>query len=264
MKPLEAISRFITGIFGDRFKIVYWVIAAATAQHTAWGAATTMQGVQGEDAAWWWLQGLAFAIAIDVSMVMVATKIRSGGNRNTKVYAITFFFVALLSSYFQLLYAWAHINELAAGTGVAVEWTQRLEGLVNARLIIAPLALPIISIFYTLAGLGKGGETQRMRATAQREVASVATPLQANTQRINVSVDRLPSEVAQSYPEGMHIPEGLQWHNGGYVERDGDVIAGYVCPGCGKQLSVAGWSRHRRSCSAYASISHTNGHQRSE
>jgi hypothetical protein len=239
MKIGAKLSAFLQDIFGDRFKIVYWVIAAATAQHTAWGAATTMQGTHGEGEIWWWLQGLAFAIAVDVSMVMVATKIRSGGNRNARWYAITFAFVAILSSYFQLIYAWSHISVLPAGAGIATEWAQRLQGLIDARLIIAPFALPVISIFYTIAGLGRGGETQRK---TQRDVAQVATPA---SPKIGVDVDKLPA------PQFISLSDGLQWHNGGYVERNGDTIVAYLCPGCGKQLSIAGWSRHKKSCKQY-------------
>lgn len=158
------IANFLRDIFGDRYKLVYWVIAAATAQHTAWGAATTMQGSGSENAPLWWFQGLAFAIAIDVSMVLVATKIRSGNRANAFRYALTFASVALLSSYFQLLYAWAHISVLPAGEGVSTDWKTQLQALVDARLLIAPFALPAISIAYTIAGFGKGGEKASNRS----------------------------------------------------------------------------------------------------
>jgi len=244
---VNTVIGFFQDIFGDRFKVVYWVIAIATAQHTAWGAATTMQGTQGEGEIWWWLQGLAFAIAVDVSMVMVATKIRSGNNRNARWYALTFAFVAILSSYFQLIYAWSHISLLQAGSGIAIEWMQRLQGLIDARLIIAPFALPVISIFYTIAGLGKGGE--KLQPKGQRENQPSAT----STTRIAVDVDRL------SASDHLELPNGLQWHNGGYVERNGDAIVAYTCPGCGKQLSIAGWSRHKKSCKRYIATT-GNGH----
>lgn len=237
------IRRFLIDIFGDRFKIVYWVIAVATAQHTAWGAATTMQGAQGEGAVWWWLQGLAFAIAIDISMVMVATKIRNRGNHNVAWYAFTFAMVAGLSFFFQLLYAWSHITELPQGAGIAIEWEQRLQGIINARLIIAPFALPLISILYTVAGLGKGGETAQRKP--QRDIASSAM---SATSRIEVDVDKLPA------PQFVALSDGLQWHNGGYVERNGDKITAYYCPGCEKQLSIAGWSRHKQSCKGYIAM----------
>jgi MFS family permease len=259
MKLGTKLSSFLQDIFGDRFKIVYWVIAVATAQHTAWGAAITMQGSNGEGQIWWWLQGLAFAIAIDISMVMIATKIRNRGNRNVWMYAITFLIVAGLSFFFQLLYTWSHISELTQGTGIAIEWAERLQGVINARLIIAPFALPLISILYTISGLGKGGEAQRKPQPVQREVASSATS------RIEVDVDRLPP------PQYIALTDGLQWHNGGYVERNGDAIVAYICPGCEKQLSIAGWSRHKKSCKQYiakmsiaqvASISmNGNGHK---
>lgn len=159
----NSIQSFFENVFGDKFKIVYWIIAAATAQHTAWGAATTMQGHENGDPLWW-AQGFAFAIAIDYSMVAVASKIRGRGSQNAFRYAITFTVVALLSSYFQLLYAWSHITALPAGAGVAVDWKTQLQGLIDFRLLIAPFALPFISILYTIAGLGKGGEKESNRS----------------------------------------------------------------------------------------------------
>lgn len=236
----------------DKFKLVYWVIAIATAQHTAWGAATTMQGGQPMDTAaqsWWWVQGLFFAIAIDYSMVMVATKIRSGtqstqsiGFRRLRIpinwYTLTFAIVAILSSYFQLLYAWAHATPLASGGGVATVWVDRLQSLIDARVIVAPFALPLIATFYTIGGLGKGGEAQpKPRNVAQPMQPSRATSVQPtiNIERVDATQDALPAPRLQ-------LPEPQQLRN-----PDGK-LSGYVCPGCGAELSISGWSRHKKSC----------------
>src|SRR3990167_469017 len=181
----QRIANFLRDIFGDRYKFVYWVIAVATAQHTAWGAATTMQGSGSENAPIWWFQGLAFAIAIDVSMVLVATKIRSGNRANAIRYALTFAGVALLSSYFQLLYAWAHIGMLPAGEGVSADWQTQLQAIVDARLLIAPFALPAISIAYTIAGFGKGGEKESNRSKRASN---------GNPSEIRVEVPALPAK----------------------------------------------------------------------
>ncbi len=231
----------------DKFRLVYWVIAIATAQHTAWGAATTMQGALPSDATLqfgWWLQGIAFAIAIDYSMVMIATKIRTGTNATRNLnfgriaiplnwYTIAFIFVAAMSSYFQLLYAWSHATALQAGSGVATEWVARLQSLVDARIAIAPFALPAIAILYTFGGFGKGGEVQRRNATAQSDRNPVAT-------KIEISTDALPSGSAMK-----QLPDSSQLRN-----PEG-ILVGYVCPGCAKQLSISGWSRHKHSCKQY-------------
>lgn len=228
----------------DAFKAVYWVIALATAQHTAWGAATTMQGPLPVDSMGWWLQGIAFAIAIDFTMVMVATKIRNGGagdkNQGGKLrlpnwYTITFIFVAGASFYFQLLYAWSHAQTLATAGGVASEWATRLQPLIDARIVIAPAALPFIATLYTLGGFGKGGEV------ASRNVSQGKPRNLATTQ-------------AQDAPLKIEKPATPLLPEGGQIRNDAGKIVGHVCPGCGKELSISGWSRHKRNCEALANI----------
>lgn len=225
----------------DMFKAVYWVIALATAQHTAWGASTTMQGSGNEGAVEWWLQGVAFAIAVDFTMVMVATKIRTGSASSHKLrlwklrlsinwYAVTFIFVAAASFYFQLLYAWSHAQALATAGGVADEWTNRLQPLIDARIVIAPAALPFIATLYTLGGFGKGGEVATRNATQPLE-RSITTTIPGDKP---VRVEKIATPL---------LTEGNKIRNG-----DG-VIVGHICPGCGKELSRSGWSRHKKTCS---------------
>lgn len=231
----------------DKFRLVYWVIAIATAQHTAWGAATTMQGALPENATLqlgWWLQGLAFAIAIDYSMVMIATKIRTGTNATRNIgfwriaiplnwYTIAFIFVAIMSSYFQLLYAWAHATALQSGNGVSAIWIDRLQALIEARIAIAPFALPFIAILYTFGGFGKGGE-------AQRKVASVQSERNPVAQKVEISTEQL-----QSGSAIKQLPDSSQ------IRDNQGILLGYICPGCQKQLSISGWSRHKHSCKRY-------------
>lgn len=230
------------------FQLVYWIIAIATAQHTAWGAATTMQGSQPIDSTTWWVQGIAFAIAIDFSMIMVASKIRTGTSASHDLklgrlripinwYTVTFATVATVSFYFQLLYAWSHAQPLPNVGGVAQEWMDRLQGIINARVIIAPLALPAIATLYTLGGFGKGGEMQP-------KVRNVATSMQSrrnpNATYIAVKVNEL-----QQPKAFKQLPEGNQL-------RDSDgKLTGYICPGCNVHLSISGWSRHKKSCKQY-------------
>lgn len=236
----------------DKFKLVYWVIAVATAQHTAWGAATTMQGGLPTDATLqsaWWLQGFAFAIAIDVSMVMVATKVRNGASGSQSVgiwklripinwYTITFFLVAIFSSYFQLLYAWAHATPLESAGGIATVWVQRLQSLIDARIIIAPFVLPVIATFYTIGGLGKGGEAQsKPRNTAQPVQSPRATVANA---AIRVDIEQ-PQQHALSAPL-LQLPQPEK------LRGDDGKLTGYVCPGCHAELSISGWSRHKKTC----------------
>lgn len=141
------------------FVAVYVVIAVATAHHTAWGAAMTMEGPSpsevGVGLLVWWLKGLAFAAAVDVAMFALAGLIR---NRQAGRAAVgAFAFAAAISTYMQLLYAWTHMPALPASGGVPGDWQVRLQWLIDLRVLILPLALPVMSVWYTVAGLGGHG-----------------------------------------------------------------------------------------------------------
>lgn len=231
------------------FVIVYWGIAIATAYHTAWGAATTMQGAQPEQTIWWWAQGLAFAMAIDFTMVAVASKIRSRNKIEWRIdasYLLTFAILAIASAYFQLLYAWAHATNIEPLAGVSQYWQSTLSGLIDARIVIAPLALPLIATLYTVAGLGKGGEVQS-KGKSKRNVAQKPA--------IQVAKDQRQLSDGQTV---LALPDAIR------IEDNEGKVARYVCPGCDKELSVSGWCRHKRTCNAYLSLqevaSNANGH----
>lgn len=232
----------------DKFKAVYYMIAIATAQHTAWGAATSMQGAQPADNIGWWIQGLFFAIGIDLSMVMVATKIRNGASGRAifrlwrlqfaiNWYMVAFAAVAILSTYFQLVYAWAHADALQIGGGIAKEWKDRLQGIIDARIVIAPIALPLIATLYTIGGFGKGGESQSKTRT-------VAPPRNPNVKVQSIKIEQNGSPQLQN-GQTRQLPDGHQIRN-----DDGKLIA-YICPGCHKELSVSGWNRHQHTCKKY-------------
>lgn len=223
----------------DKFRLVYWVIAIVTAQHTAWGAATTMQGSQGEGTLVWWLQGLGFAIGIDFLMVMVATKIRGGTSHRHKWYLLTFATVASISFYFQLLYTWEHSDVLNTGSGIAQAWITRLQGLVDARVIIAPLALPLVATLYTIGGLGKGGEAQSKRNVANK------------LHNLAVQPDRQSGAISIEKPQPLQLAAKAQ---GIAIRNEKGLVVGWRCPGCNKDLSISGWSRHRHSCSELALV----------
>lgn len=240
-----------TMFFGDRYKFVYWVIAFATAQHTAWGAATTMQGPQPQDAMMWWLQGAVFAIAIDFMMVAVATKIRSGvqtshfiGFKKMHIpinwYVVTFLTLAIVSFYFQLLYAWAHAEPLQQVGGVAQIWIDRLQGLIEARIVIAPLALPAVATLYTFGGFGKGGEVQPKQRTVNTVAQMPMQPLRNDAISIAKMIDEQPAI--------KQLPATIP------LRGEDGKLHGYRCPGCGKDLSISGWSRHKSSCVQYIEV----------
>ncbi len=239
------------------FRLVYWIIALATAQHTAWGAATTMQGRQpsgNPEAAFWWLQGAAFAIAIDFTMVQVATKIRSGMSTGQSLrlhrltvsinwYVITFIAVAMASTYFQFLYAWYHADSLPNGAGVVELWRTRMQGMVDSRIVIAPFILPIIAMLYTFGGFGKGGEAQPKRNVASNPPSQRVQSDAIRVERVDVTLPELPPS-----PPRNILPEPQK------IRNDDGHLTAYICPGCHKELSVSGWSRHKAKCPEYLEI----------
>jgi hypothetical protein len=138
------------------FTLVYLCIAAATAHHTAWGAAFTMQGQPPDDLLGqlaWWLSGALFAVAVDVSMLAISRAIRAGRER-TPWLLLAFALVALASMFTQLLYAAHHAAPLALSAGVAPAWAAALQPLVDARVVVIPLLLPALALLYTFAGVG--------------------------------------------------------------------------------------------------------------
>lgn len=166
------------------FTLVYFIIAIATAHHTSWSAATVMNGAMPSDAntialIGWWLSGLAFAIAVDVSMFAVAARIREG-ERNVG-FVVAFAFVALMSTYTQLLYAWAHVQPLhALGNGVSAEWIANLQWLIDLRIVLLPLALPVISVLYTIAGIGGHAQAHEGNAPSVSVAPQPIIPIQQN------------------------------------------------------------------------------------
>ena len=152
----------------------------------------------------------------------------------------TFLLVAIASTYFQLVYAWHHSSALEIGTGVAANWVARLQGLIEARIIIAPLILPLIATFYTFGGLGKGGEVQKVARNIAMPAQSPRNPIAGDLQ-ISTPAG-VSNQIAQLRPA---------------IERRDDMgtLLGYVCPGCNKALSVSGWSRHKNTCAGYRALS---------
>jgi hypothetical protein len=138
------------------FTLVYLCIAAATAHHTAWGAAFTMQGQPPADLlgqAAWWCSGALFAVAVDVSMLAISRAIRAGRER-TRWLLLAFALVSAASMFTQLLYAAHHAAPLPLSEGVAPAWAAALQPLVDARVVVIPLLLPALALLYTFAGVG--------------------------------------------------------------------------------------------------------------
>ncbi len=145
------------------YSLIYYAIAVATAKHSAWAYSTTMEGLEPKidwatvgfniAGAWsigglviWFMWGLLAAMAVDVGMFLVAKQIREAKNRNLLGLYLTYAMVALISAYFQVMYALQHAAQFTPVEGVPI-W-------VNTaylwRFLIVPVSLPLMSVGYTL------------------------------------------------------------------------------------------------------------------
>lgn len=205
----------------NRFRLVYIAIAIATATHTSWGAATTMQGEMPTDpfgAVWWWFGGLLFAIAIDATMVLTADRLREK-NTSRRWLMLTFFTAACLSAFFQLVYAYHHASDLSAGKGVTEGWAAILDGIIAARIVVVPLALPLMGLFYALGGFSKPTTATKRPALSERPLSSPRPVVTVSSPELDIpGVPLLDEQVSGGQDKravvhaylDMH-PEAISW-----------------------------------------------------
>lgn len=133
------------------FQVVYYAIAAATFSHTTWSAATVFQGNSPNDPIallWWIVQGALLAVAIDIGMLFSA---EAYATTRSRAMLAAFVLAAIASGYTQVLYSLHHAARFEMGEGVSIEWAHRLQRLVDARVVLLPLALPLFAIIYTIS-----------------------------------------------------------------------------------------------------------------
>jgi len=139
----------------NAFSGVYLAVAVATFSHTTWAAAMVFQGDRPQGNAWYWLlQGALFAVAIDAGMMVTAHHLQrrdlSSAARMVLIFA--FAMTAIASGFTQVLYTAHHSAQFTFGAGMSPEWRTRLQPLVDARVVLLPLALPVFAMVYALAG----------------------------------------------------------------------------------------------------------------
>lgn len=136
------------------FEILYLAIAIATFEHTAWAAAYMFEGPMPEGGELQWrLRGALIAIAVDVGMLMTSRFLVGAQGRQRIVLTMGFIIAALTSFYFQIMYMAIHTPVVTISEGVSSEWSSILRTLIDARVLILPLALPVLATVYTIARL---------------------------------------------------------------------------------------------------------------
>lgn len=144
--------RRITGIIHP-FEILYLAIAIATFQHTAWTASYLFEGPQAEGRTTWIVQGALIAIAVDVGMLMTSRFLVGARGRQKVVLVSAFVIAAITSFFFQLVYMAIHTPTVTVSAGVNASWSAFLNNVIEARVLIIPLALPVLATVYTMARL---------------------------------------------------------------------------------------------------------------
>lgn len=159
------------------FEWLYIAISIATFTHTSWGASMSFEGLPPTGDDWlvhaqWAVAGYLIAIAIDVGMFMSA---RFVAKTRSWSMAIAFLVAAVSSFYMQVLYIYHHSPAITNGAGVSPYWKESLVGLIDARVILLPLLLPVLAVVYTLSRMA--AEDAEAMTTHEAEVEEAADKL---------------------------------------------------------------------------------------
>ena len=127
---------------GWYFELLYFGVAIATFEHTAWAFGTTFLGLPNTEyfnlSDPIWLRGGLVALAVDIGMFLVArAAIQEGGRENKNRLAIvglysTFVVIGLISFFSQIVFAIYHTPSLAVAAGVSEYWAAFLQPIVEA------------------------------------------------------------------------------------------------------------------------------------
>lgn len=149
---LNEIKIFLTRLF-DPFELLYLSIAIATLDHTVWAGAFLFEGsMPVSDNIVWKLKGLLIAIAVDLGMLLTSRFLQNSVSKfQTVVLTISFIIAAVTSFYFQMVYILFHTPVFKISEGVDKYWIDMLTPFLQARVILLPLALPVLATAYTVA-----------------------------------------------------------------------------------------------------------------
>ena len=152
------------------WRILYWMIAIATFRHTTHGFATLEHGSLA--------LGALSAIAIDIGMIHAAEQLR--GVADPDRWLVAGLLLSAFGSFFaQLLYAVLNVEAMVVAPGAA--WLEpAASSLVDARVIIMPLILPLLAIVYSFAS---GGHAVAVQDDANDKVRIIALTGRTKTAR---------------------------------------------------------------------------------
>lgn len=180
------------------FELLYMSIAIATLGHTIWGSAYLFEGgtPTADTTVMWHFNGLLIAVAVDLGMLLTSRFLQSStGRMQTGVLVASFLIAAIVSFYFQMVYILWHTPTFVISDGVDPYWVNHLTPILAARVILLPLALPVLASVYTLA---------RIFNRHQVKAAQVLQP--ARVQGVSDLVKLI--QLAERTPENLGAGDG--------------------------------------------------------
>ncbi len=135
------------------FMLVYVAVAIATFRHSAFAFAS-IEGVKPDALVpliFWWLIGALGAAAVDIGMAAIVISLLSGHQAKWLVWAL--FVLAGFSAYTQLVFS-AH-KAVDYPLGQVAQWLAWLEYVLDARVVLLPLVLPLFALIYAMAAKGQ-------------------------------------------------------------------------------------------------------------
>lgn len=139
--------------FFSPFELLYLSIALATFEHSVWASAYLFEGSASEGTVWFYLKGWLIAIAVDLGMLLISRFLQDANDLSQIVVLVISFLLAAVSSfYLQMVYILAHTPTFVVSSGVSAYWANSfLINLLDARVLLLPLALPVLASSYTIA-----------------------------------------------------------------------------------------------------------------
>lgn len=155
------------------FLMVNVAISIATFIHSSYGFGTISGNpdyLEGFDLIWWWFIGGLSSASIDIGMGAIVYALLNGWKNKWMTRSLLV--LALFSAYSQLIYAGRFAQDITVQTKVV--WINDiLQPLVDLRILLLPIALPMFALIYAFASKSKQDED---RDNSDSEIILIREP----------------------------------------------------------------------------------------
>lgn len=194
----------------DMFEALYIAISIATFSHTMWASAFVFEGLQPTDNIGmlvWNLKGALIAIAVDVGMFTTSRSLVTARGMNIFFLVVAFLIASTGSFFTQLVFLLAHTPQYVISEGVSSQWQQTLQPMIDARVILFPLLLPVLAATYTLARIWKHKDD----VIQAKEFVEAAPIVIQSTQHLVEVVKEKPELLETTERLALPQGEGVDW-----------------------------------------------------